>query len=75
MSHSRKHLKENALTNYPEPAEDEKIGKVIELRGSNIVLVECPSGEKILCQIPTKFRKLIWIKRGKFCLFILSKNK
>lgn len=65
MSHSRRYLKTNALTDLPEPTEDEKIAQVLELRGSNLVEVECADGEKILCQIPTKFRKLVWIRRGK----------
>lgn len=66
MSHSRKHLRDAQLNSFPIPTEDEKIARVTELRGANICEIEYkPNGEKSLAQIPSKFRKLIWIKRGK----------
>lgn len=64
MSHSRKHLTQKIVNEYPIPKEQQKIVKVIELRGSNVCEVQEPDGTKFLVSFPAKFRKLIWIKRG-----------
>jgi len=74
MSHSRKHLAVSVLQTSPEVSETERIARVIGLRGANICEVEYPNGERILCQIPTKFRKLIWIKTGNFVIVREPKN-
>eukprot|EP01115_Flamella_aegyptia_P009860 TRINITY_DN42644_c1_g1_i1.p1 TRINITY_DN42644_c1_g1~~TRINITY_DN42644_c1_g1_i1.p1 ORF type:complete len:163 (-),score=47.54 TRINITY_DN42644_c1_g1_i1:24-512(-) len=74
MSHSRKHVKVTVLQDTPEIQEDEKIAKVVELRGANICEVVFANGEHTLCQIPTKFRKLIWIKTGNFIIVREPKN-
>eukprot|EP01116_Phalansterium_solitarium_P017164 TRINITY_DN415_c0_g1_i1.p2 TRINITY_DN415_c0_g1~~TRINITY_DN415_c0_g1_i1.p2 ORF type:complete len:190 (+),score=66.97 TRINITY_DN415_c0_g1_i1:128-697(+) len=68
MSHSRKHLTRDALNSFPVPAETETIAKVVELRGSNICCVLYPDGERVLAQIPNRFSKLIWIKRGSYVI-------
>lgn len=68
MSHSRKHLTRDALNSFPEPTDAERIARVTELRGSNICQIEYDDGEQLLCQIPTRFRKLIWIKRGNYVI-------
>lgn len=65
MSHSRKHLTQKIVNEYPIPKDQQKFVKVIELRGSNICEVQEPDGTKFLVSFPAKFRKLIWIKRGK----------
>jgi len=68
MSHSRKHMTHDALTSYPEPNDKERVARVLELRGSNICEIEYEDGERVLCQIPTRFRKLIWIRRGNYVI-------
>jgi len=68
MSHSRKHLKTSVLNSFPVPSELELVARVTELRGSNICEVQLPKGEKLLVQIPTRFRKTVWIKRGNFVI-------
>jgi len=68
MSHSRKHLKTTVLNSFPVPSEQEQVARVTELRGSNICEVELANGEKLLVQIPTRFRKTVWIKRGNFVI-------
>jgi len=68
MSHSRKHLTQDALNSFPEPNEKEQIARVIELRGSNICEIEYKDGQRLLCQMPSRFRKLIWIKRGNYLI-------
>jgi len=65
MSHSRKHVVAGSLHDYPVPEGEQEIVRVTEMRGSNIVEVVRPSGEKILCLMPAKFKKTLWIKRGK----------
>eukprot|EP01114_Cavostelium_apophysatum_P005247 TRINITY_DN1601_c0_g1_i1.p1 TRINITY_DN1601_c0_g1~~TRINITY_DN1601_c0_g1_i1.p1 ORF type:complete len:176 (-),score=31.18 TRINITY_DN1601_c0_g1_i1:71-598(-) len=74
MSHSRKHLTTNVLTSLPLPTENERIVRVSELRGANICEVELPEGDKILVQIPTRFRKLVWIKKGNFLIINRPNN-
>jgi len=68
MSHSKRKIAVNTLTNLPVPGETEKIARVTELRGSNICEVEIPEGEKFLVQLPTKFRKTVWVKRGNYVI-------
>ncbi len=64
MSHSRKHVQAAVLNETPTLTPEDKIARVKELRGANVCEVEYSTGEKVLSQIPTKFRKLIWIKTG-----------
>jgi hypothetical protein len=86
MSYSRKHLKDTTLNSYPIPDPGillpialsfekllgcETVARVTDLRGSNVCEVELPTKEKLLCTIPQKFRKLIWIKKGIVFSFIL----
>jgi len=66
MSHSRKHLKEEVWT-IPKLEENQKIVKINEVRGNNCE-VEYPNGTKIVCLIPAKFRKAVWIKRGSYAI-------
>jgi len=68
MSHSRKHITLNSLQNFPIPTTEEQIVRVVELRGSNVCEIEHTNGERILCTIPNKFHKLIWIKKGNYII-------
>eukprot|EP01027_Heterolobosea_sp_BB2_P009320 GEZU01013751.1.p1 GENE.GEZU01013751.1~~GEZU01013751.1.p1 ORF type:complete len:182 (+),score=65.77 GEZU01013751.1:95-640(+) len=69
MSHIRKHVTAEITTNYPVLSKDtEKIVRVVATRGTNQVEVEACDGEKMLVMMPTKFRKLIWIKRGDYLI-------
>jgi len=67
MSHSRKHITDS-LQNFPIPTPEEQIVRVLELRGSNICEVEHTNGDRVLCTIPKKFHKLIWIKKGNYLI-------
>jgi len=67
MSHSRKHIIDS-LSNFPIPTSEEQIVRVLELRGSNVCEVEHTNGQRVLCTIPKKFHKLIWIKKGNFLI-------
>mmetsp|Transcript_5375 Transcript_5375/g.7549 ORF Transcript_5375/g.7549 Transcript_5375/m.7549 type:complete len:163 (-) Transcript_5375:28-516(-) len=68
MSHSRKHLKTSALSSFPVPNDVDKVAQVTELRGGNVCQIRFPDSSVTLCQIPNKFRKLIWIKKGNYVL-------
>eukprot|EP01138_Halocafeteria_seosinensis_P007833 gb/GECG01008003.1/.p1 GENE.gb/GECG01008003.1/~~gb/GECG01008003.1/.p1 ORF type:complete len:203 (+),score=34.24 gb/GECG01008003.1/:1-609(+) len=66
----RKNVTQEVLEGHPEPDESrhQVIARIVEPRGSNIFEVETPKGRTGLCLLPTKFRKLVWIKRGDFVI-------
>jgi probable RNA-binding protein EIF1AD len=68
-SHYRKHLTDAVLHDFPEPSDKECIAKVVATRGSNQfdVLVSNESKPQ-LAILPSKFHKLIWVKRGDYCI-------
>ena len=68
MSKARKHVLQQVENDYPEPTEDQSIARVVETRGQNILEVMLPSGEKILTMIPTKYKKIVWFKRGDYVI-------
>jgi probable RNA-binding protein EIF1AD len=75
-THYRKHLTDAVLNDFPEPAQNERIAKVVSTRGSNqfdlIVAPKDPSSEieptPQLAILPTKFRKLVWLKRNDYVI-------
>lgn len=87
-THYRKHLTDSVLYDYPEPASNECIAKIIATRGSNQFDIQLAKScndpkkdsgdEKQGCSskndgielaiLPTKFRKLIWLKRNDFVI-------
>lgn len=70
---SKKKVIQNYLYEEPEIEEKDKdkIARVIELLGGNLCKVELPKLDdkgnmvSVLCSIPSKFSKKIWIKRGR----------
>ena len=73
-SHYRKHLTDSVLNDLPEPYENERIAKVLGTRGSNqFELVIDPQDGELdttpqLAILPTKFRKLVWLKRNDYVI-------
>jgi probable RNA-binding protein EIF1AD len=77
-THYRKHLTDSVLYDLPEPKEDERIAKVVATRGGNqfdIILAGSPSSKTEpssnasgLAILPTKFHKLVWVKRNDFVI-------
>jgi translation initiation factor IF-1 len=68
-SHYRKHLTDAVLHDLPEPEQGECIAKVVATRGGNQFDVLVAGGDTPrLAILPTKFHKLIWVKRGDFCI-------
>ncbi|KAH7479213.1 hypothetical protein KRP22_010739 [Phytophthora ramorum] len=64
----RKGVTKRVLYGDPEPKENELIVRVVALRGSNLFEVVDANGTKAVTMLPTKFRKLIWVKRGDFLI-------
>lgn len=76
-SHYRKHLTDSVLNDLPEPKENERIAKVTGTRGSNQfdIIVDPQSVDineedmkAVLAILPTKFRKLVWLKRNDYVI-------
>lgn len=77
---SKKKVIQNYL--YEEPLIEEKdkdrIVRVIEILGGNLCRVELPRYDEnnnfvsILCSIPSKFSKKIWIKRGRHRIYLFQ---
>ena len=74
-THYRKHLTDSVLNDLPEPSETERIAKVVATRGGNqfdIVVAndsnKAGGEESQLALLPTKFHKLVWVKRGDFVI-------
>ena len=68
-THYRKHVTDSVLHDFPEPLQDESIAVVVQTRGSNQFDVQLPhSTESQLAILPTKFRKLVWLKRNDYVI-------
>jgi probable RNA-binding protein EIF1AD len=62
----RKHVTESALYELVEPTPQQKIALVLKAQGSNLFELYIENGDIGLAMLPTKFRKLLWLKRGDF---------
>ena len=78
-THYRKHLTDSVLYDLPEPKEYERIAKVVATRGGNqfdIILANATtttttsdvSNKSGLAILPTKFHKLVWVKRNDYVI-------
>jgi probable RNA-binding protein EIF1AD len=72
-THYRKHLTDAVLNDLPEPKEHERIAKVVATRGGNqfdILLSTTVEEDRTpqLALLPTKFHKLVWVKRGDYVI-------
>jgi hypothetical protein len=64
---NRKTAVRAASEDLPVPQPDECIVKVLGMRSGNMVEVtDAEQTSTFLCRVPTKFNKMIWIKRGWF---------
>ncbi|PYH83886.1 nucleic acid-binding protein [Aspergillus uvarum CBS 121591] len=57
---------EETMVPPDELAQGHLITRVIKATGNNIYLVETPSKESALVELPSRFRSTIWIKRGSY---------
>ena len=75
-THYRKHLTDSVMFDLPEPAEHERIAKIVATRGGNQFDIMLPNESNLhgakrvskLAILPTKFRKLVWLKRNDFVI-------
>jgi len=65
MSRRRKHLTQQELV---PPSELQQIVRAGHARGSNIFEAETADGRNLLCYLPAKFNKKLWIKRGGYLI-------
>jgi len=74
-SHYRKHLTDAVLHDFPEPQENECIAKVVATRGGNqFDVLVVGNATPQLAILPSKFHKLIWVKRGDYCIVQTGEN-
>jgi len=68
-THYRKHLTDSVLNDLPEPSEHEQIARVVATRGGNQFDI-CLANDDTpyLAILPTKFHKLVWVKRGDYVM-------
>lgn len=69
----RKGVENEILGDLPEPqSENEFVVRVLGLRGGNLVEVETADGHRLgqveLCRLPSRFKNVIWVKRGSFLI-------
>lgn len=65
MSRRRKHLTQQELV---PPTANQQIVRACLSRGSNIFEAETADGRQLLCFLPAKFNKKLWIKRGGYII-------
>ncbi|KAK5583724.1 hypothetical protein RB653_005322 [Dictyostelium firmibasis] len=68
MSHARKHVTNQSLNSSLILENDQSIVKVIDMRGGNVVEVQYPNGSTVLAIIPSKFKNVLWIKKGNYAI-------
>mmetsp|Transcript_2143 Transcript_2143/g.14118 ORF Transcript_2143/g.14118 Transcript_2143/m.14118 type:complete len:120 (+) Transcript_2143:4939-5298(+) len=67
MSRKSKHVKRELMEETcPQLGSGDKIARVLDFRGSNILEVELPDGASTLARMPNKFQKLAWVRKGGF---------
>ena len=66
----RKNVTSEYLNELPLPDAEkgEEIVVLVKSHGSNILEIATTSGETSLCRLPTKFRRLIWVKKGDYMI-------
>jgi len=68
MSNKAKHVQQRILNDVPTPSSELQIVQVTDIRGTNILEVQYPNQERILCLMPAKFRKTVWVKKGGYVM-------
>lgn len=67
-SNYRKGVVAQTVSSLPVPEAEEKIVRVVSIRGGNLVEVVDAATDSGLAILPAKFRRLIWIKRGDYLI-------
>jgi probable RNA-binding protein EIF1AD len=69
MAPPRRKIQETVEATLTPPdtlAASQSIARVLKAEGNNLYSVELPSTEKLLVELPARFRSTIWLKRGGF---------
>lgn len=64
----RKTVTDDVLHGLPEPSPTESVSLIARGTGSNLFDVLLESGEHAIAMLPSKFRKLVWLKRGDYVI-------
>ena len=65
----KRFISQKALNDYPQISSNQFIGKIMETKGGGIFVVDCPQDEQVnLVQLPSRFQKLLWVKRNSFVI-------
>ncbi|KAK4494474.1 hypothetical protein PRZ48_014772 [Zasmidium cellare] len=65
-------VQEETLTPPTTLPPTQKIAQVKTAAGKNLYNCTLPSGEALLCELPSKFRSTVWMKRGSFVVVDLE---
>ena len=65
----RKHVTQDFSDSERVPKEGELYAEIDQSHGGNIFGILTSEGVNTLARLPTKFRKLIWVKRGDMVMF------
>ena len=60
----RKTVESATLYGSGEPSASQRLAIVVAAAGSNLLRVRTEDGEAALALLPTRFRKVVWVKRG-----------
>ena len=60
----RKTVTDDVLYGVPELPEGHRVAVLLRSHGGNLLEVRTDAGDEGIALLPTKYRKLIWIKRG-----------
>ncbi|KAF0981098.1 hypothetical protein FDP41_012886 [Naegleria fowleri] len=76
MSKTRKNIQNTLFDEAPEISETQSIVRVVSTRGTNQIEVEYPvTKERILVILPTKFNKLVWVKKGDYVVISTDRSE
>jgi probable RNA-binding protein EIF1AD len=64
----RKTLQDDTLHGLPIPTASQCLAFVVRASGSNLFELRTEVGATVVALLPTKFRKLVWLKRGDFVI-------
>ena len=64
----RKSVVESTTSTFPVPMCGERVCRITELRGGNLLEVEDGEGDVALAMMPTRFKNVIWVKPGDFVI-------
>ncbi|ORX95429.1 nucleic acid-binding protein [Basidiobolus meristosporus CBS 931.73] len=71
---SRKKVTQDFFSSCPEPTENQIFARVVGPRGKNLHEVELTDGQVVLVSLPSRYRNLVYVKRGHYVIVEPIKN-